>query len=409
MKLTFFHLENAHQSLKSTRMRTFLTIIGVAIGVASITAILALSNGVTDTVRSQISNLDGNIAVIQSGVVDKDSQDVFKTSSENSTIATLTEQDVVSIAKLPNIQAVAPIMKFQSSLKTDENSLDIARYSVMATSSDFINTTELKLRDGQFIDGSTAIQTAVVGEQLAVDLFGTADAIGQNFQIKDQTFTVIGIASSDNNPINYNNVDYNYTAIISLSSAKKFTSDVAQIQQINFTATSVDKLSQLTGDVEKVITENHGGDKDFTLIGKDSVANSTSTMFSAMTTVSVMIASVSLLVGGVGIMNILLVNVAERTREIGIRKSVGASNYDILWQFLLESLAISLVGGFVGYIAGYMGAFILSSGLPFTPSFSWDIILIATALSLGVGGLFGIYPAILAANKDPIESLRQYE
>jgi ABC-type antimicrobial peptide transport system permease subunit len=156
-----------------------------------------------------------------------------------------------------------------------------------------------------------------------------------------------------------------------------------------------------------VLTRNRNNQAETeTLIGDD-IAKSSSAFFRIMNLVMTAIAGISLLVGGIGIMNIMLVSVAERTREIGLRKAVGASNQMIVLQFMIEALIISILGGLLGYIGGYAIAFAISFFLPYDPSFSWFIVLAAVFLSIGVGVIFGLYPAIRAARKDPIESLRR--
>ena len=164
----------------------------------------------------------------------------------------------------------------------------------------------------------------------------------------------------------------------------------------------------MVSDVEKKLKESRDGDQDFTLVSGQDIAEPTNQLFIALAGVMTAIATISLVVGGVGIMNIMLVSVVERTREIGLRKAIGASNRNILDQFLIESLVVSLAGGVFGYLAGYFVAFGISRFLTFTPVFSWQIAAVALGVSVVIGVLFGLYPAIRAARKDPIESLRQY-
>jgi ABC-type antimicrobial peptide transport system permease subunit len=222
-------------------------------------------------------------------------------------------------------------------------------------------------------------------------------------------FTVIGILDRLNKPINYNNVDFDQAAIINLKSGKDFNQGIASIQQINVRATSTDKLPEVLRQVDEVLTKNHSGEKDFVVLSGETLARPSNNLFAAVAATLTTVAAVSLVVGGIGIMNIMLVSVTERTREIGIRKALGASNGHIVWQFLIESLAISIAGGIAGYITGYIIAFAISrSMLTFDPVFEWAIVGQVLGISLIVGLLFGLYPAIKAARKDPIEALRQY-
>lgn len=396
------HLSNAYESLRSNRTRTFLTCLGVSIGVASITTVLALSNGATGIVKKQIDALEGNIAVIRPAV--KASQDV--TAQQNFSVSTLSEKDYEEIKKLPSVKTVVPLMIINGTAA--KNSVRPADTSVVASTPDLENIANLTMGSGQFLDGVTNQQTAVIGQQLSIDLFGTELSIGKTFSVRGKTFTVIGVLKRLNDPINFNTVDFDRTAIIHLAAGKELMNGSTTLQQINIQAHDPQSLPKAMDDVSTTLTKLHSGDNDFTLLSGSEIAAPTNRLFSLIQGMTVAMAVIALVVGGIGIMNIMLVNVAERTREIGLRKAIGASNGHIIWQFLIESLIISIVGGIGGYVFGYVCAFAISSFLTFDPAISWQIAAVSFALSVGVGIIFGIYPAIKAARKDPIESLRQY-
>jgi ABC-type antimicrobial peptide transport system permease subunit len=400
-------IQSALQSLKSTKTRTLLTVTGVAIGVASITTILSLSTGVTQLISGQVSALGGDVAVVRPGTPENDMNSIFSgVASQQYVTSSLTEQDLLDINQTSPIGASAPIMIVSGNTKDKDTT--VKNSTIVATTPSLADISGLTIRDGQFIDSVTNRDTAVIGSQLSVDLFGTDQSIGQTFTIHNQTFTVIGVLKMTNNPVNFNNVDFDHAAIISLESGKSFNQGVAQIQQINIRAKNTDSLSAMIADVNSALLKNHHGDQDFTILSGDQIAQPTSRFFTAVTGVMATIAAISLIVGGIGIMNIMLVGVAERTREIGLRKSVGASNGDVIWQFMVEALIISIIGGIIGYVAGYGLAFAVSTMLTFDPAFTWQIALTALGTSLSVGIVFGVYPAFRAARKDPITALRQY-
>jgi ABC-type antimicrobial peptide transport system permease subunit len=403
------HLRNALDSLRSNRLRTGLTVLGVTIGIASIVVILSLSAGATHLITSQLTQAGGAVAVIRTGSATKDTQinNLTSTIAGSQATSSLTEQDVTSLQAVKNVAAVAPLMLLGGSVTAGSATPDNA--IIVATTPSLTDITSLPIDQGQFIDSVTNQNTAVVGSQLAVDLFGTDQAIGRNFHTHGVTFTVIGILKPQDSPVNYNNVDFDHAAIISLESGKAFNQGIASIQQIDIRAKNSSNLPVVVKDADKVIMSNHKGEKDYTVLSGDDLARPANELFYTVAATLTIVAAISLLVGGIGIMNIMLVGVSERTREIGIRKSLGASNTHITWQFLIESLVMSLSGGFFGYLLGYLIAFAIArTFLTFDPAFTWLTAGCGFGVSLLVGLVFGLYPAIRAASKDPIEALRQY-
>lgn len=408
MLLLFEHLNEASQSLKSTRTRTLLTILGVAIGVASITAILSLSGGIMNVISRQVSSLEGNIILVRPGSPSYNSRTSFTAplNQQMYSTSTLAERDIRTIAKIEGVKEVAPLMTITGSLKNGDTVLNDSL--IVATSPELASIASFEVRDGQFIDSVTNPNTAVIGQQVAIDLFGTELPIGQTFTVRGQVFTVIGILARTNDPINFNAIDFDRAVIVNMEAGKDLHSGKSQIQQINIRAEKPEIVDRVVATVEHELKDDRNGEQDFTLISGEEVARPTNQLFVAVSGVMTAIAAISLVVGGIGIMNIMLVAVAERTREIGLRKAIGASNRNILEQFMAESLVMGLLGGLVGYVAGYAIAFAVSRFLTFTPVLSWEIAGIAFGISVTVGVLFGLYPAIRAARKDPIESLRQY-
>lgn len=406
--LLFNHIENAKQSIRSNRLRSALTMIGITIGVASITTILALSGGATKLVQSQIDSLGGAIAVVKPGAPSPSSTDLSSAiTPQQTTASTLTQADINTISEIKNVSAVAPIMILQGSVSGDEKAP--AGTPIVATNPDLEVIAGMKIRDGQFLDPNLKADTAVIGPQLSIELYGTEHSIGKTVHLKGKSFTIVGVLARENKPINYNSVDFDNSVLINLASGQDLNQGSTNLQQINIQSESVANLTTVVTEVNKALLKNHLGEVDFSVLSGAEISQPTSKMFAAIAGASIAIAAISLIVGGVGIMNIMLVSVAERTREIGIRKALGASNGEIVMQFIIESLFLGLGGGLVGYIAGYVISFVISTFLPFNPLVSWEIASVALFVSLFVGVLFGAYPALKAAKKDPITALRQYE
>jgi len=403
------HLRNALDSLRSNRLRTGLTVLGVTIGIASIIVVLSLGAGATRLITNQLVQAGGAIAVVRTGSAAHDTQinNLTATIAGSQATSSLTEQDVDSLGSIKNVSAVAPLMLIGGTVSSDHATPDNA--IIVATTPALTDVASLPIDQGQFIDSVTNQDTAVVGQQLAIDLFGTDQAIGRNFHTHGVTFTVIGILDALDSPVNYNNVDFDHAAIISLESGKAFNQGVASIQQIDIRAKNDHDLAAVVKQADKILATNHKNEKDYTVLSGNDLARPANELFYTVAATLAIVAAISLLVGGIGIMNIMLVGVSERTREIGIRKSLGASNAHITWQFLIESLVMSLAGGFFGYILGYLVAFAIArTFLTFDPAFTWLIAGCSFGVSLLVGLVFGLYPALRAARKDPIEALRQY-
>lgn len=400
------YVYGAYQSLKRSRLRTFLTILGVAIGVGSVTAIFALSGGLTDVINKQLGRLGGNLIVVRPGGNTITNAVTGPANQQNYTTSTLSESDIAKIKALNGVSAVAPIMVQTATLKTDIRSLE--NTVVVATTPDFEEVAKLEVRDGQFLEAESTDNTAILGRQLAVDLFGTEKPIGLTFTIRGERYTVMGILKASLDPVNYNRIDFDNSAFITFNAGKIINQGRVQIQQIDISAKDTSRLESISDAVTATMLQSHSNEKDFSVTSGNDVSKDTNDFMRTVALILAAIAAISLVVGGVGIMNIMLVGVAERTREIGIRKSVGATSGSIALQFMIESVMMSVMGGFVGYLMGYVVAFGISTFLYFVPSVNWQVAVIALVMSLGVGVIFGFYPALRAARKHPIESLRQY-
>lgn len=401
------NIENALESLRANRLQTFLTMLGVMIGISSVVIIFSLSGGVSSMISNQIMSEGGALAVIRPKELTANNKNVITSlaTSRAFTQSSIKDEDLGLVSKAKDVSAVAPLANFSAKVKGDGEE----KYAnLLATSPNLDQTTSLKVREGQFIAESANANTVVIGDQMAIDLFGTTQALGKEISMKGEKFIVIGVLVHQSSPINFSNVDFNNTAIIPYVTAKRIIGENLQIQQVNIRVKSVNKLSQVQKEIENGILKNHNGEQDFEVLTGKNISHPSDKFIELSTFILAIVASVSLVVGGIGIMNIMLVNVSERTREIGIRKALGANNRHILFQFLTESMIISLSGGFFGYLIGYAFSFGVSMFLPFSPIISWQIAVLVCGVSVIVGVIFGLYPAFRAARKDPIVSLRQY-
>jgi ABC superfamily ATP binding cassette transporter, membrane protein len=401
------NIENAFESLHANRLRTFLTMLGVMIGISSVVIIFSLSGGVSSMISNQIIAEGESLAVVRPKELTTNNKNVITNlaTSRNFTQSSIKNEDLGLISKVKDVLSVAPLANFSAKVKGDG---DEKYANLLATSPNLDQTVGLKVREGQFIAESANANTVVIGNQMAIDLFGTTQALGKEITMKGEKFIVIGVLAHQSSSINFSNVDFNNTAIIPYVTAKRIIGENLQIQQVNIRVKSVNNLNQVQQEIEKGMLKNHNGEKDFEVLTGKNISHPSDKFIELSTFILAIVASISLVVGGIGIMNIMLVNVSERTREIGIRKALGANNRHILFQFLTESMIISLSGGFFGYLIGYAFSFGVSVFLPFSPVISWQIAVLVCGISILVGVIFGLYPAFRAARKDPIISLRQY-
>ena len=402
------HLSIALDSLHRNRARTFLSALGIAIGVASIVLIMSLTGGIGSLISASSDKNNANLILVRPSTGKELAENLIDELTANNQYAksSLTLDDTTSIAKLGNIEAVAPIASNISAVTIGDKSYQ--SINVVATNADLIKTAKLALKNGQFFEESgTHNNAAVIGHDLATKLFGTTDILARTFQYGDQKFIIIGVLEKTDSPINYNGVDFDNSILIDINFASSFESSI-QIQQINVRTTTTDSTESVAEEIKTKLTNSKKGDTTFQVLTGSSNFQPAGSLLSIISSMLTLVASISLIVGGVGIMNIMLVSVSERTREIGIRKAVGASSGNILLQFLFESIILSFIGGIMGIALGYATAFAISLIAPFAPHISWSILGITCLTSLIVGVIFGVYPAAKAATKDPITSLKVY-
>jgi putative ABC transport system permease protein len=397
----------AFESLSANKLRAGLTILGIVIGVAAVIAMVSVGRGAQATITDSINGIGTNLIFVFRG----GSEDV-----RNPKPITLSDAEAIADPiQAPSVMAVAPVIQ-------DSGKVTFGRESTTTTitgvTPDYASVRKYKVTEGEFINEEHILgQASVVllGSEVADKLFGRKEAlVGETVRIEGQPFRVIGILGSKGGS-GFDNADN--LVMVPFTTAqerliRRSTKDRVDLLLVE--AASPKAVPAANDEVAQILRTRHRTDigaDDFTILTQQDFLSTASTITNVLTIFLGGVAAISLLVGGIGIMNIMLVSVTERTREIGLRKAVGAHKMDILVQFLAESSVLSLVGGVIGIILGYAIAFAVgqvakASNAVISPSFSLDIILIATLFSTAVGLFFGLYPANRAANLEPVEALR---
>lgn len=397
-------------NLKATRIRTALTILGIVIGVASVTMVLALGEGAKNMVKTQVSALGENVLTIRPGKAYRDTNGKITNYNFLAALSasTLTEKDLQTINETANVTTAAPLMLIAGNV-ADTDGMN-QQGTIVASNENAEEALGLSMRAGEFISDDTPSHTVVLGDDLAIALIGSDVAIGQKVILRGQSYTVSGILNHSSSSASVSNVfDLNQAAFISMEDGKSFNQGIAQIQQINVRVDDTSQISTTAQAIQQELLKNHGNEEDFSVLTPEEIVQLTDTVLKVVTSFTSAVAAISIVVGGVGVMNIMLVSVTERTREIGIRKAVGATYFQILSQFIIEALLMSMAGGIIGIAIGYALAYAAGTLMGFLPGANWPILGIAFGISVGVGLIFGAWPAIKAARKDPIEALRYFQ
>lgn len=402
------HINLAVTSLRRNRARTFLTALGIAIGVTAIVLILSFTGNIQRVVDSRLGQQSSSLIVIRpsepSSIQDAGHLLENLTTDSKYSKSTLTLKDVDAIKNIQDVTKVAPLSSTKTSLEVFGKASPLI--NVTATSKDLKDIVNLPVKTGQFFDNKHEANSAVIGHAAAINLFGTDNAVAKTFVYNGKRFIVVGVLEERDDYINFNNINFNTSVLLNIDYTKSF--DSPQIRQINVKVTSSNAVASARQNIENKLSEIHKGNQTFSILAGKDINSSVGSFFSLISALLAAVATISLVVGGVGVMNIMLVSVSERTREIGIRKAVGATSFNILLQFLFESLILCLFGGIIGFISAYLILYIISLFSNFIPYLSLEIGLITLATTLCLGLIFGIYPAIKAAGKDPISSIKYY-
>lgn len=403
------HFRMARKSIRSSRLRSFLTVVGIVIGIASVVTVASLGEGVKNNVTSEINRLgDSRLSIRPGQSIERDANGRITGINIASTLgaSTLTEEDITDIAELPEVETAVPIALLAGTPVVDGKK-NYANAYVAATTSDLPTVLDKGARFGSFFEDSEKNRNlAIIGSNVAIRLFEDESPIGQTLKIRGNEFVVRGVLENFKSSGFEIFTSYNDAIFIPLDTAKRISGGVLEVRNIEVLLRESIPVGDGVSAVKKSLLENHSNQEDFTIFRQEDLLSVTSQAFSLLTAFVAAVAGISLFVGGIGVMNIMLVSVTERTREIGIRKALGATNKQILGQFLIEAIVLCGIGGFFGLVVSGGVSVLIAVFSPITPAFTPGFIAIALGVSMSVGVIFGITPALKAARKDPIEALR---
>lgn len=379
-------LKGSLKNIKNNKLRSALTMLGLVIGIASVIILVGIGNGTSNQVTSQVQSLGTNVLTL----------------NINSSDTSLEYSQLDDLLKIDNIESVAPYKSVSSTVTRGDTTSQ--RASIIATTQEYMNTTNLTISKGRLlsvIDLENNSKVCLLGNDIASTLFSLSNPIGQTIKINGDNYTVIGVITAVGSSMGSNIDDM---IIIPFTTAKYLGSDTS-INSLYIKVQDENKIEKTTSLIENYITQTLGITTDyFSVSSQDSMLDTMESVNDTLSLLLAGIASISLIVGGIGVMNVMLVSVTERTKEIGIRKALGTKRSDILVQFLIEALVLCICGGIIGVISGILiGTVLGKMGYTFTPNTS--IIILAFSSSALIGIIFGIFPARKAAKLNPIDAL----
>ncbi len=397
-------IKMAIDGMLSNKLRTLLTLLGIIIGVAAVIAMVSLGFGVKEQVKENISRLGSNLLIVM-----PEGRTASGVRLSSGSGARLTYDDAKAIEKqVEGIKYVAPMVSRGYQMVAGNQNWNA---NVQGTTPNILDIQDYTLDEGRNIsekDLTSKDRVCVIGQTIVENLFPDGNALGKIIRINKAPFKIIGILKEKGQSAG--GQDQDDVVFVPLTTAQNRMMGITYINRLMIQAENEDVINDVQADVEQVLRTRHrikpGGDDDFTV---RNLAALMDTMMETANTITVLlgcIAAISLLVGGIGIMNIMLVSVTERTREIGIRKALGATYNNILLQFLIEAMVIGVFGGLIGVVLGVGSSYAISYFAEWKTVISIPTIVIAVVFSVGIGLFFGIYPARKAALLDPIDALR---
>lgn len=397
-------------SLRAAKWRSILTMIGIIIGVVSVVTTVSLGEGIKQQLIGQINQLGNDTVTIRPGkIVERDLQgritkvNVATSYRFNSNSLPARDLDVIKSTK--GVKTAVPIGTISGSVKNGDQ--EYSGGSIIATTTDMESLLKTKVAYGTFLDGvSNNLPVAVIGSTVAEQLFNENAPIGMTLTIHGQDFIVRGVLDKQTASPLPLGPDFNKAVFIPYDIAQSLTGGNTQLAEVLAQAKEASQTDRTIKALNNALLQAHGQQQDFTVLRQDENLAVTNDILNTLTAFIAGIAAISLIVGGVGIMNIMLVSVTERTREIGVRKALGATNRQILGQFMVESIVLSSAGSAVGLILSVIVVITLRLTTHLQPVITWPIVLIACLVAVGIGVLFGLAPAAKAASKDPIDALR---
>jgi putative ABC transport system permease protein len=397
-------LRMAMRSILKNKMRTMLTMLGIVIGVGAVIVMVAIGNGAQSQIKRQISSLGTNLIVVTAGSAQQGG-----VSQGAQTFNRLTIDDVDAIKRDATLlAAVSPVIVTRTQVVAGSGNW---RAEVNGVSTDYLVIRDWPVSSGAlFTDDDVAAKRTVLllGATVARNLFPDGDPVGMEIRLGKTPFTVVGVLAPKGQTANGS--DQDDVVLVPYTTAQTRLNGFSFLGQILASAASPSQLAAAQDEIRGIMRDAHGippgGTDDFTVRDQTAIATAATSTSSIMTSLLAAIASISLVVGGIGIMNIMLVSVTERTREIGIRMAIGARGADVLMQFLVESIVMCLLGGLVGLAAGVGGATIVAHLTGWSIATPVSAVFLAIGFSAAVGIFFGFYPARKAAALDPIQALR---